>query len=236
MMFGGWIQFPLSRGRWFARVVCFGAAVLIVSATWLTLAPGESRADDAPADSVYGQSENYDYYYQHPENFGQIVGEFNGVPIYCNGPKTPKYFSNEKYEYKGYITGYKWQCVEYVVRFYKHVYGLEIRGGDAYEWFDLASEKELKRFPNGDRYAPQAGDILCSESGRWGHVGIIREVGPDYVVVIQQNWSNAHDDGYKRAPMTVHNGVYTIHPFPKSPHYKWQGWMRSKTPPLEKRS
>ncbi|MBI3735782.1 CHAP domain-containing protein [Candidatus Sumerlaeota bacterium] len=163
---------------------------------------------------------------QPPPDFGERLGDFNGVVLYSNGQAKPKYSGSEKCEVDGYVTGYKWQCVEYVVRYYKQVYGLEIRGGHARDWFGLAGEKNLLQFANGGTTPPEVGDILCSNSGGWGHVAIIREVGPDYIIVIHQNWKNTADDLARRCPMESRDGHWFVKSFPAAPAYKWQGWLR----------
>ncbi len=49
-------------------------------------------------------------------------------------------------------------------------------------------------------------------------MAIVREVGPDYVSIIEQNYSNSERDAARSLRMTVQDGRYQI--------AGWQGWMR----------
>ncbi|MDR3587697.1 MAG: hypothetical protein P4L59_20650 [Desulfosporosinus sp.] len=48
---------------------------------------------------------------------GKIVDSYRGVPVYYNGPDYTK-DKGESFSPEGYYYGSKWQCVEYVKRFY----------------------------------------------------------------------------------------------------------------------
>lgn len=152
--------------------------------------------------------------------FGTTCGSFNNVVAYSN--EYPMYFSNVLNSANSYTTGYKWQCVEFTTRYYKVVYGMQIRGGNANTWYDSAATKGLRKFPNGGTTKPAVGDILCSKYST-GHVAIIREVGSNYVKVIHQNFSNSSADNSKTLTMTVASGRYTI---AAAGSYGWQGWLR----------
>ena len=110
--------------------------------------------------------------------FGAVLGSFNGVTSYSNG--SVGYVSNQ-YNYIGSTnTGMKWQCVEYVNRYYYSIYGLDLKStgiyGNANHYFSNATSAGLNAYSNGSTTPPQVGDIICSNGGIYGHVGIIREV------------------------------------------------------------
>lgn len=157
-------------------------------------------------------------------SFGSKVGSFNGVTAYSNG--STSYVSKQYNTYNGYQTGMKWQCVEYVNRYFWAKFGRKIAGGNANTYYSNASSKGLKRAANGSSDKPQPGNILCSAGGPHGHVAIITKVGKDYVEVIHQNWSNSSSDNRKRLSMKVKNGKYTISGFSSS--YPIQGWLWPK--------
>ena len=155
-------------------------------------------------------------------SFGTKVGSYNGVNAYSNG--SVGYYSNVSNYYNGYRTGIEWQCVEYVDRYYKTIYNKNITGGNANTYYSDASSKGLNRAANGSTDKPRPGNILCSAGakGNYGHVAIIREVGSDYIKVIQQNWSNNSSDNSKKLSMTYKNGKYTVAAFGSG--YAVQGW------------
>lgn len=163
--------------------------------------------------------------------YNSYLGDANGVAVYSNG--STNYDSGVLYTINGYSTGYRWQCVEFVVRYYWLKYGLQIRGGHANTFFANAGAKGLNRFDNGSAVAPQVGDILVSEGGTYGHVAVVRDVGSNYVVVAQQNWANATSDVSTRLAMTVTwyyppvgppSPAYRVANFSSS--YPVRGWVR----------
>lgn len=163
------------------------------------------------------------------KEFGTEVGEYNGILAYSNG-----YNDYVSYEYNyvdGYNTGMKWQCVEYVNRYYYIIYGMEIRipGTNAEDYYGTASDRGLIAYPNGGATSPQPGDILCSNGGDLGHVAIVREVTDDSIHVIHQNWANTEADNDKPINISVSDGHYTVSAF--SPTYPVQGWLRKENQP-----
>ncbi|NQE46372.1 Cell surface glycoprotein [ANME-1 cluster archaeon GoMg2] len=156
--------------------------------------------------------------------FGTQVGTYNDVIAYSNLENS---YASGEYNYKDdYNTGMKWQCVEYVNRYYYVIYGQKIRiaGTNADEYYDTASDRGLVAYPNSGTTSPQPGDILCSSGGTYGHVAIVREVTADSVHVIHQNWANTAVDNDKTISMSISGGHYTVSGF--SSNYSVQGWLR----------
>jgi surface antigen len=154
--------------------------------------------------------------------YGTAFGTVNGVTVYSNGA-SPSYASNS-YNTVGTInTGMKWQCVEFVNRYYLQVYGMNIRiaGTDAWQYYGTASQRGLVAYANNGNIAPQVGDLLCISGNTYGHVAIVTEVGANYIKVAQQN---------------VGNGAHIQFSFSKSGNnvnatnlgagYTVQGWLR----------
>jgi surface antigen len=137
-------------------------------------------------------------------------------------------FSNGQWEwYPDRLSGYgkKWQCVEYVNRYYAEVYGLKIEGGDAKYYFKRAAQKGLLAFPNDSAVPPRPGDILCSEGDPYGHVAIVRSVGKDCVHIVQQNWFNDERDLDMVLPCKVEGGRCHLGGF--DPKHSICGWLRA---------
>lgn len=159
------------------------------------------------------------------DSFGAQVGSFNGVAAYSNG--NVSYYSGQKSTYNGYNTGIKWQCVEFVSRFFKAVRNKQIAGGNANTFYSNASSKGLNRSPNGGTDKPQVGNLICSNGGSYGHCGIIREVTSNSVKVIHQNYSNNSSDNSKTLTLSVRSSggktYYTVGSF--SSTYPVVGWM-----------
>lgn len=154
-----------------------------------------------------------------------------GTPIGAcqTSPDAPQVaaFSNGNWEWHpDRLSGHgkKWQCVEYVNRFYAEVYGLDIEGGDAKHYFERAALKGLVAIPNGAEAPPQPGDILCSEGPPYGHVAIVRALTPEGVRIVQQNWYNDERDADMLLPLKVEGGRYWVGGF--GPKHPIQGWLR----------
>jgi hypothetical protein len=160
------------------------------------------------------------------KDFGEQTGELNSVIAYSNG--TTENISNEYNSYSGYNTGMKWLCDEYVNRYYKQVYDKQIRieGRKANDYYQNAAARGLVAYPNDGSVQPQAGDILVSEYGEYGHVAIVCEVQDNKIFVIQQNWSDNGAD--ERYPIT-RDGSH-VYPFDgKKGNYEVKGWLRANT-------
>ena len=159
------------------------------------------------------------------DSFGTKVGSYAGVSAYSNG--TVSYYSGQNNYYNGYRTGVNWQCVEYVNRFFKAIFGRQITGGNANTYYANASSKGLGRAANGGTNKPQTGNLICSNGSSYGHCAIVREVGSNYLKVIQQNWSNSSSDNSKTLSMSVKSSggknYYSVSPFSSS--YPVVGWM-----------
>jgi surface antigen len=158
---------------------------------------------------------------------GSKVGSYNNVNAYSNYSVNSKDCCSATVYCKNYsgscCTGYKWQCVEYVDRYFKQRFGRCIGGGNANTYYSNASSKGLHRAANGGSNGPQTGNILCSAGGKYGHVAIVREVGSNYIKVVEQNWYNSSDDNSMKLNMTVKSGKYTVSGFSSS--YSIQGWL-----------
>ena len=72
----------------------------------------------------------------NPER-GHIIDEYNGVPIYYNG-KDFTNVSGRNLTHDGYNLGLKYQCVEFVKRYYYHKYDhrMPYTYGHAKDFFD----------------------------------------------------------------------------------------------------
>ncbi|CCW70499.1 unnamed protein product [Phytomonas sp. Hart1] len=156
--------------------------------------------------------------------FEQIQGYMPGrIPAYSN--KHDHYFSAERHIERNIFFGFKYQCVEFARR------ALYLRKGLLLPNVDTASNIvhlthvhdvqtaqtiPLRFIPNGSPEKPVEDSLFISpatEKNPFGHVGVISEVGDDYVGIADQNcvfykWEGPY--GYK-LKLTHENGLWTIH-------------------------
>lgn len=128
---------------------------------------------------------------------GDTLDEFNGVVVYYNGSMGN--VSGRNTTEDGYNLGLKYQCVEFVKRYYYEVYDHKMPNsyGNAKDFFNPSiedgnfnKERGLKQFENPSRVKPKVGDICvfgASLGNEFGHVAIISKVDEDEVELIQQN-------------------------------------------------
>jgi surface antigen len=157
-------------------------------------------------------------------SFGTYLGQFNTVAAYSNG--SVNYNSGQRNSVNGVDTGLKWQCVEFVRRYFYTIFGISPNGGDALNWYANAPALGLERHPNGGTTPPQVGDILCkgyTPGTPFGHVAIIKRVENNRVYTAQQNVSQDSTDLDKWLPLTVSNGTYFVG------DSSIQGWLRKPT-------
>lgn len=118
------------------------------------------------------------------------------------------------------------QCVAYVQKYYKDVFGKEILNvGRAQDLYLKAPDYGLYAHRNGGRIAPQPGQIIVFEHrNRIGHVAIITGRLHDGVLITEQNWGTSRitTNGNAALPMTVKEGNYTV---ADRDGYKVLGWV-----------
>jgi hypothetical protein len=128
---------------------------------------------------------------------GQEIDRLNGVPVYFNGGVG--HTSGRRLTPEGYNIGLKYQCVEFVKRYYYERFGHEMPDsyGHAKGFFraDLEDgalnvQRNLLQFGNGGAMRPRPDDLLVfgpSLFNRYGHVAIISTVTDSSIEIVQQN-------------------------------------------------
>lgn len=157
---------------------------------------------------------------------GQEIDSYKHVEVYNNGDSYIEIYG-ENYSEDGYYYGYKWQCVEFVKRFYyeakKHkmpdVYG------NAKDFFDyhvaqgqLNEARNLLQYRNGGSVKPKVDDLIVFTDSEFGHVAIITKVKEDYIEIIQQNVYGKAREEYKL--VKINNKYYV------GTEKKPAGWLR----------
>ena len=128
---------------------------------------------------------------------GQPIDEYNNVTVYYNGNVSN--VGGRNLAPDGYNLGLKYQCVEFVKRYYYEYFNHKMPNsyGHAKDFFNSKvkdgqwnSDRALLQFKNGGNYKPQANDLIIWDGNQWnpfGHVAIVYEVTDSEVKIIQQN-------------------------------------------------
>ncbi len=126
---------------------------------------------------------------------GMQIDHYCNVPVYENGIM---FFMGQGKHYAddGYYYGQKWQCVEFIKRFYKDALNHTMPNGwgHARDFFDtripdteLNPKRNLLQYRNGNPVCPEVDDIMIFQDSHYGHVGIVTQVMSDQIEMIQQN-------------------------------------------------
>ena len=128
---------------------------------------------------------------------GKKIDSFNNVNVYYNG--NPKNISGRNLTKDGYNLGLKYQCVEFVKRYYyEHLkHKMPNSYGHAKDYFrsyigdgKINSERDLTQYKNPSSIKPKENDLLIFRANilnKFGHVAIISKVENGKIEIIQQN-------------------------------------------------
>lgn len=128
---------------------------------------------------------------------GQKIDSLHGVYVYYNGPVSNVTERNVSAD--GYNIGLKYQCVEFVKRYYYEYYKHKMPDsyGHAKDFYNFnlkdgqySKSRNLLQFSNPSLSKPEVGDLLIFNGttfNKYGHVAIISEVNDNNIEIIQQN-------------------------------------------------
>jgi surface antigen len=128
---------------------------------------------------------------------GQQIDSLNGVYVYYNGGVDN--VSGRNTTIDGYNLGLKYQCVEFVKRYYyEHLnHKMPDSYGHAKDFFDYAlndgeknNKRALTQYTNPSSTKPKVNDLLIFDGSifnSYGHVAIISSVTDREIEIIQQN-------------------------------------------------
>ena len=162
-------------------------------------------------------------------NEGKVIDTFNGVNIYYNGGVANIQGRNVTSD--GYNLGLKYQCVEFVKRYYYEFYNHQMPNsyGNAKDFFsysisdgDINADRGLLQFKNPSYVRPKIGDLLIFGATQWnefGHVAIISNVKNNTIEIAQQN-PGSNNPSRKSYSLNSNNGSFSI----DSPYVL--GWLR----------
>lgn len=145
----------------------------------------------------YANSSSSTVIFVNGKRIGEAVDSLNGVYVYYNG-LTDNVLERHRTK-DGYNLGLKYQCVEFVKRYYYLRFGHKMPDsfGNAVSYFDwkvrdgkLNRKRGLWQFKNPSRWKPRVDDIVVFDStstNPYGHIGIIAKVDSEMIEVIHQN-------------------------------------------------
>ncbi|MDR2462480.1 MAG: CHAP domain-containing protein [Verrucomicrobiales bacterium] len=150
-----------------------------------------------------------------PLRVGGSIDMWRGVVVRSNGIAYTKTWGRH-YAEDGYYYGQKWQCVEFMKRFYhdrmKHDFPDGM--GHAAEFFDrktphgsLNVRRGLRQFINGGDEPPRVDDIIVWTSRGFGHVAIVCGADEEAIEIVQQN---IRSGSRKRLTVSVRDGKYFV--------------------------
>ena len=128
---------------------------------------------------------------------GQALDSLNGVFVYYNGPIASTHGRNVSPD--GYNIGLKYQCVEFVKRYYYQYlhHKMPESHGNAKDFFDKSlpdgnynKQRDLVQYTNPSKARPAPDDLLILDGhvgNPYGHVCIVATVMDTAITVIQQN-------------------------------------------------
>ncbi len=131
------------------------------------------------------------------KNVGDTLDVFNNVYVFYN--KSISNTSGRNLATDDYNLGLKWQCVEYVKRYYYEFLNHKMPNsyGHAKDFFNsklsdgkLNNDRKLYQYTNGSFSKPKVNDLLVFDGNvlnPYGHVAIISKVEDSSVEVVQQN-------------------------------------------------
>lgn len=128
---------------------------------------------------------------------GQAIDSLNGVKVYYNGGIGN--VSGRNLTADNYNLGLKYQCVEFVKRYYyEHMnHKMPDSYGNAVDFFDpdlkdgaYNKRRDLTQYSNPSESKPEVDDLIIfsgTASNEYGHVAIVSNVTDLEIEIIQQN-------------------------------------------------
>ncbi|MCC6076711.1 CHAP domain-containing protein [Pseudomonas sp. GCM10022188] len=165
---------------------------------------------------------------------GEQIDDLNGVAIYFNGGVNTTNGRNLSQD--GYNLGLRYQCVEFVKRYYFERYDHRMPDtyGHARDFFDLSLpdgginvRRGMLQFSNGSSTRPEADDLVVFRPwlfNRYGHVAIVASVDAASLQIAQQN-PGPFGQSRESFPVASRDGKWFIE------HSRVLGWLRLEDPP-----
>tara|TARA_R110002051_G_scaffold315388_1_gene393688 strand:- start:462 stop:986 length:525 start_codon:yes stop_codon:yes gene_type:complete len=160
---------------------------------------------------------------------GQKIDSLNGVSVYYNGGVGN--VDGRALAEDGYNLGLKYQCVEFVKRYYykelnhkmpdtyghaKDFFNAQIKDGE------INKQQNLKQFKNSSKSKPEINDLIVYSGttlNKYGHVSIVSNVTENEIEIIQQN-PGPFGNSREKYELTNESGIWRIK------NDRILGWLR----------
>lgn len=148
---------------------------------------------------------------------GDTLDVFNDVYVFYN--KSMSNVSGRNLTKDGYNLGLKWQCVEFVKRYYYDYLNHKMPNsyGHAKDFYNPAlkdnqknKDRNLVQFTNGSQLKPEVNDLIIFKGNilnPYGHVAIISKVNKNTIEVVQQNVGKDSREDFK---LRLKNDKWTV--------------------------
>lgn len=162
---------------------------------------------------------------------GQVIDSLNGVKVYYNGPYSN--ISGRNWTKDHYNLGLKYQCVEFVKRYYYQQLNHKMPDsyGHAKDFFDISlkdgsfnKKRGLNQYKNQSKTKPKANDLLIFSGtifNKFGHVAIVSVVKGNKIEIIQQN-AGETTNARETFSLKKINSKWSID------NYRVLGWLRKE--------
>ena len=162
---------------------------------------------------------------------GDRLDSLNHVIVYYNGGMGN--VSGRNTSPDGYNIGLKYQCVEFVKRYYYEYYKHKMPNayGNAIDFFnkslkdgEINKDRDLIQYTNPSKSKPEVGDLIIMDatwSNEYGHVVIVSKVTGNEVEIIQQNAGNPDH------PRAIYDLEFDAELW-EIDHPRILGWLRMK--------
>jgi len=160
---------------------------------------------------------------------GQKIDSLNGVSVYYNGGVGN--VDGRALAEDGYNLGLKYQCVEFVKRYYYEELNHKMPDtyGHAKDFFnsqikdgEINKQRNLNQFKNPSKSKPKINDLVVYSGttlNKYGHVAIVSNVSENEVEIIQQN-PGPFGSSREKYELTKEEGVWRIK------NDRILGWLR----------
>ncbi|MFN7913154.1 MAG: CHAP domain-containing protein [Bacteroidota bacterium] len=162
---------------------------------------------------------------------GQHLDSLNNVVVYYNGGVDNSSGRNTSSD--NYNIGIKYQCVEFVKRYYyEHLnHKMPDAYGHAKDFYDkdlsdgeLNKKRNLVQYKNGSKSKPKPDDLIIfsgSTFNKYGHVAIVSTVDDEEIEIIQQN-PGPFGKSRDKIKLKNINGLWTLD------NDRLLGWLRKE--------